>query len=129
MTKRERDNSGEEVELPHAKKQKMQWSAAQTDELFFWLWDRIQRDGAELLQVNYPASCKKWKKEDILKIAREHCAASFELLDQGKIRDLAALESLPFDRLEQGGVWYCAILKDSAVPQWYKLYTGKHSNY
>lgn len=117
------------VVLPGAKRQKIEWTSEKVDELFFWLWERIQRDGAENLKINYPAWTSRWDKAAILRIAREQCAAGFRNLDNGQIRDLASLEALPFDRLEKNGVWYCGILKDRAVPGWYKLYTGQPSNH
>ncbi|RYP84201.1 hypothetical protein DL770_005243 [Monosporascus sp. CRB-9-2] len=46
---------------------------------------------------------------------------SVDILDNGRIRDLAALESLPYDETTNGGVWCQTILKDSAAPKAFKI--------
>ncbi|RYP50446.1 hypothetical protein DL768_004038 [Monosporascus sp. mg162] len=92
------------------------WSAEKVNELFAWQWQRVQNEPADKHSIDYAAWTRRWDKDRMLKVAREQCATAFDILDNGKIRDLAALESLPYNQSINGGVWYQAILKDTAAP-------------
>ncbi|RYP41547.1 hypothetical protein DL768_010463 [Monosporascus sp. mg162] len=126
MPKRQRQTLLPEVAAgPDAKRQRIAWSAEKVDELFAWQWQRVRNEPADKHSIDYAAWTRRWDKDRMLKVAREQCAAAFSILDNGKTRDLATFESLPYSQSINGGVWYLAILKDTAAPEWYKLYTGQ----